>query len=487
MPDAPIEDTDADGGEFRETTGRDDGEGGADVGADGDHSDAPDGSATLPPVCGDRVVDPGEECDDGNRLNGDSCDWQCRLGPGSFDYPPLDPSLPALEPAAPAVATTDPMELDWNSFDLWPGPICRGIWFRAGGGGFALAYNYSRPYYGVRVRILDHDGVPVAPAWSHETEWDEWAEALGWDGAGFALFSSSPWYGVVRSRFDTSGAALEEMIDIRGPDPCTLDWTHGGCWGMTDAAWNAGRWLVAGSRATSDVYSWAWRFETYDAAGSVLAARDVGVATLNDDCVQVAAVPAGFLAADSTALVVLDPDLEVLSWSGMVRAEAGPGAMALTADGVWTAWAAYVRSPDYYAGARVVAFAAYDLDGSPRFPARVVYGPYYQPSTDTGTTPGGGPPLPQIAIAHGPAGNVIVFWEGDGVEGSDGRVRVLSVDDWGNVRSPPQAVLPGDVTTPLGWVIAAEADADGYAVVAAMAGDVPGTADLYFRRFRAVP
>lgn len=30
--------------------------------------------------CGDGIVDTGEECDDGNRLNGDSCDRQCKTG-----------------------------------------------------------------------------------------------------------------------------------------------------------------------------------------------------------------------------------------------------------------------------------------------------------------------------------------------------------------------------------------------------------------------
>jgi len=27
--------------------------------------------------CGDGILDPEEECDDGNRLNNDSCDWRC--------------------------------------------------------------------------------------------------------------------------------------------------------------------------------------------------------------------------------------------------------------------------------------------------------------------------------------------------------------------------------------------------------------------------
>ena len=40
------------------------------------------------PSCGDFTVDPGEECDDGNRLNGDGCDWLCQLGDGDPPGPP---------------------------------------------------------------------------------------------------------------------------------------------------------------------------------------------------------------------------------------------------------------------------------------------------------------------------------------------------------------------------------------------------------------
>ena len=55
------------------------GDGGGEVG------DVEDGEPLLPPVedepvCGNGVLDPGEECDDRNRVNGDGCDWLCRLG-----------------------------------------------------------------------------------------------------------------------------------------------------------------------------------------------------------------------------------------------------------------------------------------------------------------------------------------------------------------------------------------------------------------------
>ena len=36
-------------------------------------------ASLLSPLCGNGAVDPGEECDDGNRVNGDGCDVSCRF------------------------------------------------------------------------------------------------------------------------------------------------------------------------------------------------------------------------------------------------------------------------------------------------------------------------------------------------------------------------------------------------------------------------
>jgi cysteine-rich repeat protein len=57
-----------------------------------------------PPLCGDHVVDPGEECDDGNRKDGDGCTWNCRLGAGD-PVPDPDPQ------AVPYVVEGDPQLL----------------------------------------------------------------------------------------------------------------------------------------------------------------------------------------------------------------------------------------------------------------------------------------------------------------------------------------------------------------------------------------
>jgi cysteine-rich repeat protein len=40
---------------------------------------SPSSDASVPPGCGDGVVDPGEACDDGNDVDGDGCDSDCTL------------------------------------------------------------------------------------------------------------------------------------------------------------------------------------------------------------------------------------------------------------------------------------------------------------------------------------------------------------------------------------------------------------------------
>jgi len=72
-----------------------------DLTPDGGSDGAGDGTVVVPPPpCGNGVTDPGEECDDGNRLNGDGCTWDCRIGSGDPVGPP-DPEAVACraEPA----------------------------------------------------------------------------------------------------------------------------------------------------------------------------------------------------------------------------------------------------------------------------------------------------------------------------------------------------------------------------------------------------
>jgi cysteine-rich repeat protein len=102
-----------------------DGSGDTPVEGSGDGTDgAAEGGATdarpeVPEVvvtCGDGVLDPGEECDDGNRMNGDECDWACHAGPGTV--PPVLSDDPTVED----VGSGDGMQ-PVDVSDIWTDPF----------------------------------------------------------------------------------------------------------------------------------------------------------------------------------------------------------------------------------------------------------------------------------------------------------------------------------------------------------------------------
>jgi cysteine-rich repeat protein len=81
-------------------------DGSADEDGEGGSEGAGDGPVPPPDLsCGNGTVDPGEECDDGNRLNGDGCDWRCMIGDGASppDLPP-DPDAGHAEGDLPPTA-----------------------------------------------------------------------------------------------------------------------------------------------------------------------------------------------------------------------------------------------------------------------------------------------------------------------------------------------------------------------------------------------
>jgi cysteine-rich repeat protein len=76
----------------------------------------------VPATCGNGVVDPGEECDDGNRMNGDECDWACHSGPGeSPGLGPHDPAVTGFDAGADIlpVETTEPISDGSNATLVW--------------------------------------------------------------------------------------------------------------------------------------------------------------------------------------------------------------------------------------------------------------------------------------------------------------------------------------------------------------------------------
>jgi cysteine-rich repeat protein len=65
---------------------------------------SPDGGDTIvvpPPLCGNGVRDPGEECDDGDRLDGDGCTSSCKVGDGD-PVGPADPEARVYVVEGPA-------------------------------------------------------------------------------------------------------------------------------------------------------------------------------------------------------------------------------------------------------------------------------------------------------------------------------------------------------------------------------------------------
>jgi cysteine-rich repeat protein len=66
-------------------------------GTEGDAPDLPSDETTTTgapdPVCGDGVVDPGEDCDDGNEHDDDGCLASCELGPCAWEWVRREPAL----------------------------------------------------------------------------------------------------------------------------------------------------------------------------------------------------------------------------------------------------------------------------------------------------------------------------------------------------------------------------------------------------------
>jgi fibro-slime domain-containing protein len=96
------------------------------LGCGGNHPNGPDaqsGSDAAPDTpCGNTVIDPGEQCDDGNTAAGDGCSASCRIEPG---WVCVTPGVPCLEQVYCGDGAVEPPETcdDGNSV---PGDGCSG-------------------------------------------------------------------------------------------------------------------------------------------------------------------------------------------------------------------------------------------------------------------------------------------------------------------------------------------------------------------------
>jgi cysteine-rich repeat protein len=223
---------DADAGDANdggaESTGEDDG---STVPPDGDggREDAtPDGprdwgdvewiDGSIPELpyvadCGNGILDDGEECDDGNRLNGDGCDWLCRIGDGE-PPPPPDPGISDYLPSGEPTTLPDSrfpgssrVPLVWTG-EEYATAMCEDL-TPGDGGDDAWQVRFRR--FDSTGRSLDADWLYPGPHQYSDVE-------LVWNGNGFGLFYNDAGWGIVFLRLDFDGKPMGEPRLIEADD-----------------------------------------------------------------------------------------------------------------------------------------------------------------------------------------------------------------------------------------------------------------------------
>lgn len=443
-----------------------------------------DVDVVLPPAaCGDGVVDPGEECDDMNRMNGDGCDWLCRVGDGSFAYPPPDPDVPPLAAdGAPTPVNDFGETTTWALGDGFP--FCGGLRLAWTGRFFGLVYNVDQPYFGVHLRFLNRDGTEASAPWRHDTPWQIWNHAPAWSGAELALFSGNARDGMALSRFDDLGRSVAEFSPIRGPDP--RDPTAEAVQYLSDATWGGDRYLV--------VSPWTyplWSLETFGPAGDALAAVLVDPGREGRSCIRALRVPGGWAVTNGWYLAILDATLAVAAYSGQLGAARPDSASAPiegarvvdVGDGLVVVWMAGMGEGWDWRWALWMAGLSYS--GEMTWPPRpvaidlpIVRDAVAFPSMT------GGEGWAGWATASGPAGIAVVAWiDRDGGTVPGGELRVMNTDRFGNIVSGPVAVLAEGQTTSHGYALDIAADDTGYGIVAVEDGPTSTTGRIVYRHF----
>jgi cysteine-rich repeat protein len=445
----------------------------------GGEADAPPDGPALPPACGDGRVDPGEECDDGNRLNGDECDWECRTGPGDFDYPDPDPSVPPLAPAGPAVESVPAGESVCGV-----GADARSLALLWGSRSYALAYVVDSPQYGFRVRTLDEGGTPHSAAWSRDEPWGAPRVLLGWIGTAFGVFWSTGQRSPVRQVvLNEDGAELSPPGDVVPPTP-EFPWVV-----LQDVAWSADRYAMLVALCAAD---WGEggvgfagcvpRIQAVDESGSALPRSILLDPYANSEEVpaRLVGLDRGFAFTDGSRVIVLSPDLAITGWSGGLtctgdcRGAALAGAVS-AGDGLLLLWTEDARSGeiDY------LDLWAVPLDGAGAIvaPPRTVVESFAPLHSRNGG----------FYVASGPAGAAVAYSAiGLAPRSTDAEVRIVNTDRWGNPRSNnvvfSTAVDAYDYRSPF----AIAADGAGYAIVAVV-GLFAGGERIMFRRYVPAP
>ncbi|MBI5490973.1 MAG: hypothetical protein HY905_26820 [Deltaproteobacteria bacterium] len=415
----------------------------------------------LPSTCGDRVIDPGEECDDGNRMNGDACDWECRAGPGSFEYPDPDPAVHPIEDTGVSVSVVPDGEFAESS-GLAGFSLCRA------GDGFALAYPAGHPILATRIQRLDRSGVPVGDPWERPEPFSLPTLELVASEGRLVLFSKQMLGALRAAEFDDSLVPVEDTHDVAGApaEPVGLPL-------QSVAVGPTG--FVAGYSLPSDAGG-GWLLHLVDpdatAAGPTHLFRPVDSGTFFS---QILDVPGGFVVTDGFRVVGLDEHLDVVGWTGVVSGPglASPGTgletehVARTEDGLLFFWGAYPVAPARLGN---IWAAGLGFDGTMTMPPRIVL-----PEVVAGTGN-------ELRVTYGPAGVAVVFYGLEHASETEG-ILLFNTDRFGNARSAPGLVFSMWEGADPGAPVDIAADDEGYGLAVRILDRSSSTYASMFRRF----
>ena len=142
----------------------------------------------FPPSCGNGIIEGDEECDDKNRLNGDGCDWQCKVGDGN-DPPSLNPDVRNYVLNGDYRALND-SEACIDEFDriplIWTGSEYATIFLSC----------IDSEEVEIRFRRFDMDTNTIFPDWKYCIPTPCLGMDLLWDGSNYYLFFSLDLHGV---------------------------------------------------------------------------------------------------------------------------------------------------------------------------------------------------------------------------------------------------------------------------------------------------
>ena len=326
----------------------------------------------LPPEsgCGDGILDPGEECDDWNRLNSDGCDWLCHLGDGD----------PAPEPdpeASDYLPSGEPVPLP-GAFS--PGSEAERIPLAWTGSEFATAWFQPPEVEGelglIRFWRFDATGRRIDAEWRMPSISNYGGLEVAWTGSGYGLFFADPSTGLWYLRLDAAGKPIGYPVLIEGDTRARAPTADLAPDGTFVVAWmhdsgTAPGWSACSRDSVPDITRVRRVTIAGDTPGPVITVDEMG-----QGFPDIAAGDAGFglvlsvqVEADppddgcAFRFVRLDDTLEHAVQSGVLGGHMWGDITWLAAESKWvTAWAMYGDAADTTDGEIRVAF--FDSDGT---------------------------------------------------------------------------------------------------------------------------